>query len=99
MAVLFFAERVLGLGPTSDEKSRLNKRKWRKPTIVTGSLCSLVSELPVANVSDADQTQPIERQLYGTSTGKIFLLPESRHLLAFAVGRRVQRPSNSMPHC
>lgn len=38
-----------------------------------------VSELPAANVSHVDGTQPIEWQLYGTLTVRIFLLPESSH--------------------
>jgi hypothetical protein len=41
--------------------------------------CRLVSKLPVTNVNNVDAKPPLERQLYGTSTAKVFLIPESGH--------------------
>jgi hypothetical protein len=49
-----------------------------KPTLTTGSIrCRPVSNFSAASVSNTDGMPPIERQLYGTSTVKIFLPPES----------------------
>ena len=62
--------------------------------------CRHVSELPVANVNNVVEMPPIERQLYGTSAAKIFLVPESGHPWAPAVGRmRVPLWLNEGPHC
>jgi hypothetical protein len=50
--------------------------------------CRPVSNFSVASVSNTDGMPPIERQLYGTSTVKIFLPPESCHPGAPASGRQ-----------
>jgi hypothetical protein len=50
--------------------------------------CPPDSNFSVASVSNTDGIQPIERQLYGTSTVKIFLAPESCHPGAPASGRQ-----------
>ena len=48
---------------------------------------SAATAFPVAKVNNADGTQPIDRQLYETSTAKVFLLPESCHPRAPTHGR------------
>lgn len=49
-----------------------------------------VSDFDAADVSNVDGASPIERQLYGTSTVKNFLLPVSCHRVAPAVGRYME---------
>jgi hypothetical protein len=59
-----------------------------------------VSVVPVANVNNMVEAPPIEMQLYGTSTAKNFLLPESSHPWAPAVGRwPVKQSLKSKPYC
>jgi hypothetical protein len=56
--------------------------------------------LPVANVNNVVEMPPIERLLYGITSAKIFLVPESCHPWAPAVGRsRVLNLMKSTPHC
>ena len=64
----------------SADERRHNSCYWvaRKRAFVTfGVRCSPVPDFSVASVSNADEMPPIERQLYGTSTAKIFPLPGS----------------------
>jgi hypothetical protein len=61
-----------------------------QPLTNTRKRCPAVSDLTAAKVGNLDGTLPIERQLSGTSTVKIFLLPESCHPEAPAFGRQVK---------
>jgi hypothetical protein len=67
----------------------LSACKWvaRKRALATVRFrCRPISNFSVASVSNTDGMPPIERQLYGTSTVKIFLAPESCHPGAPASG-------------
>ncbi len=48
-----------------------------RPLVEDGFRCIPVSGFSAASVSNADEMPPYERQLYGTSTVKIFPLPGS----------------------
>ena len=70
------------------------------PSLTDRSRCSAGPGFSATSVSNTAGMPAIERQLYGTSTVKIFLLPESCHPGAPAPGRiQLSLGLNSRPHC